>query len=245
LGILLLSAAAGICGTGAGGVLTVMLGRRSAGMLCGLLSFASGVMISVVCFGLIPEAIEISNMPTAISGLILGVVIIMPLNRLVDIAAEKRYRNSGLLLRKAFLRSGLIMMTAIGLHNIPEGVAIGAGGSRDVQFGILLAVMIALHDIPEGMAIAAPLMAGGISKAKTVLLTVLSGAPTLLGGMFGLWFGNISDAAIALSLSAAGGAMLYVVFGEIIPQSSETGKNRAAAVFALAGIIAGLMIAVR
>jgi ZIP family zinc transporter len=101
--------------------------------------------------------------------------------------------------------------------------------------------MIAVHNIPEGMAIAAPLLAGGISKWKVVALTSLAGATTLLGGLIGILVGRISDFAIALSLSGAGGAMLYIVFGEIIPQSVIMTRNRTATIVTLFGIIVGLI----
>jgi ZIP family zinc transporter len=140
------------------------------------------------------------------------------------------------------LRSGLLILVAIGLHNIPEGIAIGTGGSHDFQFGALLAVMIGLHNIPEGIAIAAPLLAGGIKRLKVVLLTALAGATTLLGGLIGILLGSISDTVIAVSLSAAGGAMLYIIFGEMMPQSIVLTKNRITSVITLFGIVIGLIL---
>jgi ZIP family zinc transporter len=93
------------------------------------------------------------------------------------------------------------------------------------------------------MAIAAPLLAGGVKKTRVVLLASLSGTPTVLGGMVGILIGHISDTAIALSLSMAGGAMLYVVFGEIIPQSVVMTKTRFATLVTLLGIIMGFFAA--
>lgn len=255
--IILFSALAGICGTGLGGTVLILIGNRSPFTMCGMLSFAGGVMTSIVCFGLIPEAIGLTGVGLSVLGLVLGVVVIMALNRLVDriteTRAEKRkihqthaelYHENPLLTEtNTFLRSGTLMLIAIGLHNIPEGMAIGSGGSHDLQLGMLLAVMIALHNIPEGMAIAAPLLAGGIRKRSVICLTALSGAPTLLGGLLGVWIGNISETAVALSLATAGGAMLYVVFGEIIPQSVVMTKTRLAPLVTLAGIITGLLLA--
>ena len=254
--IILLSAAAGICGTGLGGLFTVfLLARPSENMTCWVLTFAAGIMTSVVCFELVPEAVALTNTMTAVFGLILGIGVIMILNRLVDSITgskeenlkvhhtlEDLYHEKQLILDRAkMFRSGILMLIAIGLHNIPEGIAIGAGGTHSFQLGLVLAIVIALHNIPEGMAIAAPLLAGGIGKRKVVFLTALSGAPTLLGGFIGVLLGTISDFAVALSLSAAGGAMLYVVFGEIIPQSVVMTKNRLASLFALLGIIIGLI----
>ena len=255
--IILFSAFAGIFGTGLGGTISVIIGKRSPSVTCAMLSFAGGVMISIVCFGLIPEAIELSNTIISVLGIVLGIIVTMTLNRLVDAISEKNqeklkahhtpeelYHEKPILNdRRVFLRSGIIMLIAIGLHNLPEGIAIGAGGSLDIELGILLSLMIALHNIPEGMAIAAPLLIGGINKGLIIFLTAVSGAPTLIGGIIGLLIGNISDTAIAVSLAAAGGAMVYVVFGEIIPQAIIMTKNRMPAIITLFGIIVGLLVA--
>ena len=255
--MLMFSAIAGICGTGLGGLTSVVLFKRSSeNMVCWMLSFAAGVMISIVCFGLVPEAFALAGIAVSISGLLLGIIVTMALNRFVDKITftkdenlkihsthEELYHENQIIKNRAkMLRSGLLVFVAIALHNIPEGLAIGAGGSHNFQLGLLLAVMIALHNIPEGMAIAAPLLAGGINRGKVIFLTALSGSPTLLGGFIGILIGRISDFAIAMSLSAAGGAMLYVVFGEIMPQSIVMTKNRTASIVTLFGIIVGLLV---
>jgi len=257
LQMIIFSAIAGICGTGLGGLVSAILFKRpSENMTCWLLSFAGGVMTSIVCFGLVPEAFGLSNIGIGIAGLVLGILIIMALSRIVDAITEVKgdelklhhtpeglYHEGEIIRSKTrLLRSGILMLTAIGLHNIPEGLAIGAGGSHDLRLGLLLAIMIAVHNIPEGMAIAAPLLAGGVKQRKVVFLTALSGAPTLLGGAIGLLIGGISDTAIALSLSAAGGAMLYIVFAEMMPQSIVMTKDRKASIVSLFGVIVGLII---
>jgi len=255
--ILIFSAIAGICGMGLGGIISaILLKRPSENVICWLLSFAAGVMVSIVCFGLIPQAFELAGIIVSISGLVLGVVIVMGLNRLVDVITIKKedglkvhhtheelYHESQFIQdRTRMLRSGMLILFAIALHNVPEGIAIGAGGRYDFQLGFILALMIALHNIPEGMAIAAPLLAGGINKWRVVFFTSLAGATTLLGGFIGVLIGGISELAIAISLSAAGGAMLYIVFGEIMPQSVIMTKNRVASIVTLFGIIVGLII---
>jgi ZIP family zinc transporter len=211
-------------------------------------------MTGVVCFGLVPESIALSNVPVSISGLILGVLVVMLLNYTVDKITVVGKENLQIhhtpeelhhgvnLNNRSLIRSGILMLSVIALHNIPEGMAIGAGGSYDAHFGLVLAVMIALHNIPEGMAVAAPLISGGINKIKVVFFVALAGSTTLIGAVIGVLLGSISDAAIALSLSAAGGAMLYVVFGEIIPQSIIMTRNRTATIVTLLGIISGLII---
>ena len=143
--------------------------------------------------------------------------------------------------KKSMLRSGMIMLFAIALHNIPEGLAMGAAGYHDAALGLTLALMIGLHNIPEGMAISAPLISGGLSKLKTLVLVIVTGATTVVGAVAGVLIGGISDITLALSFAVAGGAMLYVVFGEILPQSIFTSKDRLPAVFALVGIVLGLV----
>jgi len=257
--IVIFSAIAGICGMGLGGLISaVLLKKPSENMICWLLSFAAGVMVSIVCFGLVPKAFELSGIIVLISGLVIGVIIVMVLNRLVDKITVKNESSNDLKVHHTheelyhekqlihnptqMLRSGMMMLFAIALHNVPEGIAIGAGGSYSFQLGLLLTLMIAMHNVPEGMAISAPLLAGGINKWKVIFFTALAGATTLIGGFIGILIGSISHFAIALSLSAAGGAMLYIVFGEIIPQSVIMTKNRMASIITLFGIIIGLII---
>ena len=256
LQIILLSAMAGVAGMGIGGLVAALIGKTSPRAMCWMLSFAGGVMISIVGFELIPEGIELGGMRVAIIGLISGIILVALLNWGLDKYTMKNGSSSleahitevGINHETQFagnsklLRSGVLMLLAIAFHNLPEGIAIGAAGAHDIWMGRILAITIALHCIPEGMAIAAPLIGGGMSKIKAVGLTALSGAPTILGGAIGMWFGGISDAALALALTGAGGAMLYVVFGEVLPQSSIITKSRATTYAALGGIIIGLLI---
>ena len=134
------------------------------------------------------------------------------------------------------------MVLAVTLHNLPEGMAIGSGASHDAQMGLTLAVLIALHNIPEGMSIGVPLIAGGMAKWKAVLLTALSGAPTLVGGALGAYLGSGGDALVAISLALAAGAMLYVTYCEILPQVILLNQERGPAVFTIMGIILGLLM---
>jgi len=253
--ILLLTTMVGIVGMGLGGLIAALLGNVSSKVMCWMLSFAGGVMISIVCFELIPEGIELGGMAVTILGLVLGIIIVMGFHHLLDrmtmknggnlddhIAQAGIHHENKFIGNPRLLKSGMIMLVAIALHNLPEGIAIGAAGTHDLGLGVVLAVIIMLHCIPEGMAIAAPLIGGGISKMKAVVLTTLSGIPTIIGGAIGMFIGGISDIALALALAGAGGAMLYVVFGEILPQSSIITKSRFTTVAALIGILVGLLI---
>lgn len=253
--IIVLTALAGVVGMGLGGIVSALLGDVSSKVMCWMLSFAGGVMVGIVCFELIPEGIELGGMVTTIMGLVLGVIVVMAFHRLLDkLTTKKGYRldehvrkvkeksKTGSKKSPELLKSGIIMFVAIGLHNFPEGMAIGAAATHDMGLGIVLAVMIMLHCIPEGMAIGTPLIGGGMSKLKAVALTALTGLPTMIGGLIGMLVGGISDGVLAFTLAGAGGAMLYVVFGEILPQSVTITKSRFTTTAALIGILVGLAI---
>ena len=252
---IIMSILAGVIGMGLGGAITAIFGAKTDRMISIFLSLAAGVMISIVMIELVPEAIEYANIWVAVVGLVLGALMVLFLNNLIDFISKSKkteskmhetyaefFHSEGLTdSKKSMLRSGMIMLFAIALHNIPEGLAMGAAGYHDAALAITLALMIGLHNIPEGMAISAPLISGGLSKIKTLLLVMITGATTVIGAVVGVLVGGISDLTLALSFAVAGGAMLYVVFGEILPQAIVTSKDRIPAVFALVGIIVGLL----
>jgi len=237
--MLLFSAAAGIGGMLLGGIISALFFKRSnEKTMSWLLSFAAGVMISIVCFKLIAEFIEYFPFHV-ILGTVLGILAMILLNGIADKAMAKSNKN-----HSSLLRSGIFMLIAMALHNIPEGMAIGAGGTYDFRLGVVLAIVMALHTIPEGMAVTTPLMIAGVKKGIAIFLVSLAGATMLLGGGLGILIGGISDAAIAMSLASAGGAMLYIVFAELIPHSISMGKAKTAPIVIMFGMLVGLLAAV-
>lgn len=148
--------------------------------------------------------------------------------------------------------AGLVMMFAIALHNLPEGMVIGASYalSSDVVAnlftgsGFIMAIVIGLHNVPEGMAVSVPLISGGMGKVKAVLLTALSGLPTVFGALLGYALGGINDIMLVLSLGFASGAMLYVVFGELLPESILMWRSKMPAFALFLGLIAGFLLVV-
>lgn len=142
--------------------------------------------------------------------------------------------------------AGVVIACAIALHNIPEGMSIGASYNIDTEGGVsmalILAVLIGLHNIPEGMAVSVPLVAGGMKRIKAALLTAASGAPVVLGAWLGYWIGDIGAIGLAASLGFASGAMLYVVFGEIIPQAVLMYRSKVPAFFVIIGVLIGMII---
>ena len=272
-----ITAAAGVGGTGLGGAVACMFRKDSNKTVSLLLSFAAGVMTAVVCFDLLTEALhpegKDTNLWLVIVGVIAGFAVIALLNAWIDARTnhevahidenhprtadsleelthanhlqehiEERQPRSGIFL------AGLVMAAAIALHNVPEGMVIGASFAKTAErlltnrAGLVMALVIGLHNVPEGMAVAVPLISGGMSKWRSVGVTALSGAPTVLGAVLGFLIGTISPTALVISLSFASGAMLYVVFGELLPESILMWKSKLPAAVAILGMLTGLVI---
>jgi len=270
--LLITTAIAGVFGTGLGGLIGAMLQKDSSRTVSLLLSFAGGVMLSVVCFDLVSEAIETNvGLWIVISSIALGVVVIYLLNYLIDKKTnpevphidknhpktadhlnelihsdhlEQHYANNDS--KFSLFIAGIVMACAIALHNVPEGMTIGASyASNNGVMGsaaLVLAILIGLHNIPEGMAVSVPLISGGMGKTKAVLLTALSGVPTIIGALLGYLLGDIGVLGLAMSLGFASGAMLYVVFGEILPQAILMYHSKLPAFSAIIGMLVGILI---
>ena len=155
---------------------------------------------------------------------------------------HKRHNDSKLSLFVA----GVVMACAIALHNIPEGMTIGASFavSSDLMWGtgMIMAVLIGLHNIPEGMAVAVPLISGGTGRVRATLLTAACGLPTVLGAWLGFWLGDIGPLGLTMSLGFASGAMLYVVFGEIMPESYLIYRSKLPAFAVMVGLALGMFM---
>ena len=270
--LILTTALAGVAGTGLGGLVGALLQKNSNRTVSLLLSFAGGVMLSVVCFDLVTEAIETNvGIWFVVGAVAFGVAVTYALNYLIDRKTnpevphidenhpqtaddldelihsdhlEQHYAKKD----SAFglFVAGIVMASAIALHNVPEGMTIGASyASNDGVMGsaaLVLAILIGLHNIPEGMAVSVPLISGGMPKWKAVLITASTGIPTILGALLGYMLGEIGPMGLTLSLGFASGAMLYVVFGEILPQSILMYHSKLPAFSTIIGILVGMLV---
>lgn len=266
------TALAGVFGTGLGGAIGALFKKDSNKTASLLLSFAAGVMTAIVCFDLIVSAVETKTNIWLVSlGIALGVGIVYCLNLFIDKVTNNEVSHIDKthpqtaddldeIIHSNHLSvhihkhdnkfnlfiAGIIMACAIALHNLPEGMTIGASyaNTKGIMEGsaLVLSILIGLHNIPEGMAIAVPLINGGVKRRMAILITALSGAPTIIGAILGYWVGDIGPMGLALSLSFASGAMLYVVFGEILPQSILMYRSKLPAFFVIIGILIGMAV---
>lgn len=151
---------------------------------------------------------------------------------------NKKYETQGK--NSSLLKIGIIVGIGLAIHNFPEGLAIGSGFESSMKLGFALAIAILLHDIPEGISMSVPMKNGGMSKTKVIILTLLSGVTTGIGAFFGALIGGISVEVIGMCLAFAAGAMLYIVSGELIPESNKIYKGRMGAVGNILGFIIGI-----
>lgn len=228
----------GTFGTTLGGIMGVTFKKSSNKFLSFILSVASGLMTAIVCFELIPEALEISNIITVICGIMLGIVLMIFCDLIVEKKFKKVTSNNK---RGNLLKTGIIVSIGLAIHNFPEGLAIGSGFEASVTLGYSLAIAIALHDVPEGISMAVPMKNGGMNPIKVIFYVLLSGVTTGIGASFGALIGGISQSIIALCLSFAAGAMLYIVSGELLPESNSLYKGKLPALGNIAGFLLGVL----
>ena len=130
----------------------------------------------------------------------------------------------------------LLFVTAIAIHNLPEGIAAGVGfGSGDVSQALLIAGGIALQNIPEGMVIIGPMLAAGVSAKRTFVIAMATGLVEVLGTLLGYFAVSVAAAILPFALAFAGGTMLYVISDEMIPETHAHGSERGATYALLVG----------
>jgi len=262
LNILLLSLMASL-GTGIGGLIAVIRspGRRSYGLLMG---FTAGVMICLSFLELVNQAWKLAGPWTATVGFGIGATLMFLLDHFAPHIrfGEKeirglpkdphlptqggqhpgrfrfgRLRRQGQYLDRKLVNTGLLLAVGITLHNLPEGIAIGAGYLHNPQFGLFIAVAILLHNIPEGIATALPLCKGGICRGDAFRVAFLSGLAEPVGALMASLFLVSFDTLIPGALAFAGGVMVFITLDELIPTAREYGHEHYTAI----GIILGSM----
>ena len=199
----------GTFGTTMGGLLGIFIKKNSNKFLSFILAFASGLMMAVICFDLIPESLEITNITYSLLGIIIGIIVML----FCDLLVEKKF-NKNIELKEnknSLLKTGLIVSIGLAIHNFPEGLAIGSGFEASTKLGLGLAIAICMHDIPEGLSMSIPMKNGGMKPSKVIFYVILSGIVTGIGAFIGAIVGSISEQIIAMCLSFAAGAMLYIV----------------------------------
>ena len=210
-----------------------------------VLSFAAGVMLAAAVLGLIIPSVEYGGkfaVIITVAGIFSGALclniidkIVPHLHRMVGVDIESHNNTN--------LSKVLLFVTAIAIHNLPEGIAAGVGfGSGDTSQALLIAGGIALQNIPEGMVIIGPMLAAGVSPSRTFVCALLTGLVEVAGTLLGYFAVNIASVILPFALSFAGGTMLYVISDEMIPETHAHGGERGATYTLLAGFCVMLVM---
>ncbi|MCI8941968.1 MAG: ZIP family metal transporter [Oscillospiraceae bacterium] len=276
--IFLITSLTGAGGLALGGALAAAVRNPSGRAVSLLLRFTAGVMLSVVCFDLVGDAAEASDILPVLCWIIIGYLCTYLLNCWIDKQAHHTHSHGGrehehhghhhdhghsrehdrsrhapghdngelcACGHHTLHTAGLVLAAAVALHNVPVGMAIGAtfaGTAHGGGGGVLAALIIGLHNIPEGMSIATPLLAGGGRPAGAIGIAALSGLPTILGALAGYGAGEMNPLLLAVSLSFAAGAMLYVIFGELLPESEQLWQSRLSGLSTMLGMLLGMAL---
>lgn len=232
--------------TGLGSVPIFFTKDISQKLLDVMLGAAAGIMLAATCFSLILPSIELGGgdfRAVAITslGIFLGAVLIdlidkfAPHEHLLDKRVEGRNTDS---LKKIWL-----FIIAITIHNFPEGMATGVGfGTEDLANGITIALGIGLQNMPEGLAVALSLAREGYSNKKSFLIALLTGLVEPIGAFLGYALVSVFQPIVGFILALAGGAMLFVISDEIIPETHSNGFEREATYGIVIGFIIMMML---
>lgn len=236
---LVLLTALGVGGaTAAGAVIGFLFKKISHKFSDIVLSFAAGVMLAAAVLGLVLPSLEYGGkygVLITVVGIFAGAVCL----NLIDKLVPHLHRLAGgdtEAHHNANLNRVLLFVTAIAIHNLPEGIAAGVGfGSGDTSQALIIAGGIALQNIPEGMVIIAPMLAAGVSPGKTLFFALLTGFIEVVGTLLGYFAVSAASAILPFALAFAGGTMLYVISDEMIPETHAHGSERGATYALLAG----------
>lgn len=203
-----------------------------------VLSFAAGVMLAAAVLGLVLPSLEYGgkfSILITVAGIFAGALCLNLIDKLVPhlhklVGADTEAHNN------ADLSKVLLFVTAIAIHNLPEGIAAGVGfGSGDTTGALIIAGGIALQNIPEGMVIIGPMLAAGVTPKKTLICAMITGLVEVLGTLIGYFAVSVATFILPFALSFAGGTMLYVISDEMIPETHAHGSERGATYALLVG----------
>lgn len=203
-----------------------------------VLSFAAGVMLAAAVIGLVLPSIERGGkfgIIITVVGIFTGALCLNLIDKVVPhlhkmIGADIETHHN------ADLNKVLLFVTAIAIHNLPEGIAAGVGfGSGNVTHALIIAGGIALQNIPEGMVIIGPMLAAGVTPKKTFLCALMTGLIEVVGTLIGYFAVSLATVILPFALAFAGGTMLYVISDEMIPETHSHGSERGATYALLVG----------
>ena len=210
-----------------------------------VLSFAAGVMLSAAVIGLVLPSLEYGGkfgIVITVAGVFVGALALNLIDKLVPhlhkLAGEDIEDH-----RDTNLGKVLLFVSAIAIHNLPEGIAAGVGfGSGNAAQALVIAGGIALQNIPEGMVIIGPMLAAGVRPRRTLVIAMMTGLVEVVGTLIGYFAVSVASVILPFALAFAGGTMLYVISDEMIPETHAHGSERGATYALLVGFCLMLIV---
>lgn len=203
-----------------------------------VLAFSAGVMLSSAFVGLILPSLEGGGkygIISTVTGMLVGALSLNLIDKLVP--HLHKYVEVGVVPETMRAHRVMLFVTAISLHNLPEGIAAGVGfGSGDISSALLIAGSIALQNVPEGMVLIAPMLSIGIKPIRALLIALSTGMIEVIGTVIGYFAVTLSTIILPFALAFAGGTMLYIISDEIIPDTHADGVENGATYALLVGI---------
>jgi zinc transporter, ZIP family len=198
-----------------------------------LLAFSAGIMMAASMMGLIPQALDTGGFFSLAAGLFLGVLALTILETTIphiDLAHSKEGIQ--------FDEKAMLIIAAITLHNIPEGLSVGVSYASNItDTGNLIALAIGFQNAPEGFLVALFLIKQNIGKLKALIIATLTGAIEIVTSLLGFYLTSIFNRLIPYGLSFAAGAMLFIIYKELIPESHGDGNERTATYSFILGLL--------
>ncbi|WP_457639459.1 ZIP family metal transporter [Persephonella sp.] len=222
--------------TGAGAVVAVLFKKLPEWGLDFSMAFSGGVMLVASFTSLILPAVEIGGAEVVLAGIVAGFILIFLIEKAVPHEEYFTRFNSGV--EKEKLKSVFLIVSAIIIHNIPEGMAVGVSMANDADKGWATAVAIGIQDIPEGLAVSLPLIVLTGRLWIPVFIGFLSGFSEFVFTVLGGFVFSIFGILLPFGLSLAGGAMIYVTVKEVFPQIYRNGREN----IVTAGFLLGLLL---
>lgn len=204
-----------------------------------LLAYSAGIMMAATSFGLIPQSLSESNMWILVTGVLCGTVLLTILEKVIphqDVEQVDSFQPN-------FDAKAKLVILALCFHNIPEGFSVGVSyTSASQDLGNLIALSIGLQNAPEGLIVALFLLGTNVGRLKAVLIATLTGMIEILAGVIGFLLAHSIGFFVGFGLAFAAGAMLFIVYKELIPESHGHGYERVATYGFVFGILTMLYI---
>lgn len=197
----------------------------------------SGLMLAMICFDVLPEALDLGRMDLVFCGIIIGTLLGILIDEVVEkmeSQAHSKFQNIG--------RTGLILVLGIAIHNVPEGFALGTMAHTSIDTIGRFAVILALHSIPEGIGMAIPFKKAGTALPLLLGLALYLGVMMGVGAVLGYTLSGLSQNLISTGLGVAGGIILYIVCGELIPESRKIWNGRWTTIATILGLMLGILL---